>query len=171
MIAFLSAIWLGLSMLFISNNETLAKISDKISVYPSEISNGRFNFLLLSCVTIPIGFILANVFLKLYFKFDGGYFTVLNIQFHYNKHQKLRETFSRYCMEKYNNMACCKCCKVTLLDPENMGDWVDMSSLEEEENDSLTDAMESDIENQLNLNQREKEVFETIKKSIPYYRR
>ena len=170
MITFCSAIWLGLSMLFISNDGTLAKISETIAIYPSVISNARFNFYLQSCVTIPIGFILANVFLKLYFKFDGGYFTIANIQFHYNKNQKLRETFNRYCMQKYNNLVCCKCCKVTLLDPENMGDWVDMSSLEVEENNSLTDAKESDIENQLNLDQREKAVFETIKKSIPYYR-
>ena len=170
MITIASAIWLGLSILFISNNETLAKIPETIAIYPSEISNARFNFLLLSCVIIPIGFVLANVFLKLYFKFDGGYFTIANIQFHYNKNQKLRETFNRYCLQKYNNMACCKCCKVTLLDPENMGDWIDMSSLEEEENNSVTDGKEFDIENQLNLNQREKSVFETIKKSIPYYR-
>ena len=66
MITFLSAIWLGLSMLSISNDHTLEKISEKIAIYPSEISNARFNFLLLSCVTIPIGFILSNVFSKLY---------------------------------------------------------------------------------------------------------
>ena len=149
----------------------MSRISEQIGVYPSEISPARYNFLLLSCVTIPIGFILANVFLQLYFKFDGGYFSSVNIQYHYKKGQMLREPHRRYCVNKLNSIACCKCCKGNLLQPELMGDWVDISSQEENKNDLDNDSFqESEIETRLNLNQSERIVFDEVKKSIPYYR-
>ena len=171
---FTCALWLGFSMLLITYNETLSRISVKIDIYPSEISDARFRFLVLSCITIPIGFILANVFLYLYFKFDGGFFSGVNIQFHYKWDKKsklkLREPCVANCLKMSNSVACCGCCEVTLLDPAKMGDWVDITSLEKDENDFANDAKESEIENRLNLSQSERMLFEGIKKSIPFYR-
>jgi len=165
------AIWSSVALILISTNPTLSRVSEKIDVFPSEISNARYILLIVCCFTVPIGWILSNVFLELYFKFDQGYFSVVNIQFHYKKGAILRGPIRQWCREKINSIACCNCCKKDLLKPALMGDWVDLSGQADTKNDYSVEGDDSEIENLLNLDESDKIIFDQIKTSIPYYRK
>ena len=171
MVTLAAIVWPCISFLLMNTNPTLSNIPDKIGIFPSEISTARYNFMMFSCFSIPIGWILANVFLYLYFKFDSGYFTAVKLEFRYKNGVTLRDPIRLYCAEKMNKCACCACCRTNLLSPEAMGDWVDTSSLMDEKCESTDEDEESEIETLLNLDAPDKIIFDDIKDSIPYYHR
>jgi hypothetical protein len=144
--------------------ETMQDATSTLS--PSEISPARFYFLIFCCFNIPIGWLLANAFLYLYFKCDEGYFSVANLQFKYNKNVSVGTSLADHlgnCLKKCDtqdnpvgpteetNMQ---------IENEVQGIWVDLSG------EQLSDD-EWSVED---LNESDTEVFKTIECSFPSYK-
>ena len=93
---------------------------------------------------------MAYAFLYLYFKFDGGFFTVAKLQFEYNQHQPVGEN------------------QVT-------GNWLDLSGQDYCPNlhtdESIDDCDETNFIRCLKMNESENILFDEIKNSFPYYQR
>ena len=150
----------------LSENENLVKLSNATDISPSEISTARCNFIIFSCVVIPLGFVMAYVFLHLYFKFDKGFFTVAQLQFEY-------------------------CQQTSVGQNQVTGSWIDLSGQDNDPNlhtnESINDdtneadfirclklnevEQEDDFIRRLKLNEEEKILFDEIKNSFPYYKR
>ena len=82
----MGAIFLGmLNIHTLFFDPILVKLRDRTSaIIPSEISQARYTFLIFSCIIVPTGWFLSNVFLYLYFKDDEGYFSVAQLEFRFS---------------------------------------------------------------------------------------
>jgi hypothetical protein len=152
----ISTVGLGAANLWLLvEDEFFKTISDAaMEVYgdkdisPSSISSARYIFMIVCCITIPFGFIMANIFLDLYFKYDKGFFSMAKLQFQ----------FSQPNINRNNQVS---------------GTWVDLNG--QKNYFGRDDAMMNEEAQEayymccLSLNQVEKDLFNAIKDSFPFY--
>ena len=161
----------------------------KLDFSYAKISPTRFNFEVISSVVIPLGWILENCFLYMYFIYDQGYFSVANLHFHYKGNASFQKPILRAftlkyirCLVKfcYCKMFTKRCCKIEedntseIEKEDEIGEWVDLSGQEKYNlYKNINEANQNeDIEmnSLLSLDETEKAIFEMIKPSFPYYR-
>ena len=132
----------GLGM-YSTNSTYLGDIS------PSAISTARYNFLIICCIAGPFGFLLGYLFLYLYFKLDKGFFTATTLQF-------------QFAQDRFGGTS-----KVT-------GTWIDLNGQNDyfHKQDILDEtAQEAYYNLSLGLGNIERDVFEDIKDSFPFYQK
>ena len=70
-----------LHLYLLYQNETMIGLSKILDISPTGISHIRYNFMIICCFVVPLGWFLGNFFLYQYFTFDDGYFSVAKISF------------------------------------------------------------------------------------------
>ena len=174
----------------IAENVTLNKLPQSPYLSPSQINNTRFNFLTFCCFMIPLGWLLGNILLYLYFKSDDGYFNTANIEFQYNNGFSLNGVDERINHLKKAFKSLKRCCKksgtqdipdsrikeevetMTSSEKSLKGHWTDLNGQE-------TFIMQRYLEKYFfmcsvdwsieDLEESEKMVFYDIKQSFGYY--
>ena len=165
---------------------------DKIDFSYGETSPARYNFEAICCVVIPLGWLLENIFLYLYFKYDQGYFHGVNLHFHYKNDVRFDNPNLKVLTTKCKNF-CAKCVSVECLNLHShtsigedftrklkkvgeIGEWVDLSGQEKYNiykntlDSSQIVCDDTEIHSFFNLNEAETVIFDDIKRSFPYYR-
>ena len=185
-ISVLSAVRLYLMFGEISENI----FADEIIFSYAKISPARYNFQLICSIVIPLGWILENIFLFLYFKYDQGYFTGANMHFQYKKTVRFRNpnlkalttkctTYLTKCAyEETSSGSHVKEDVTTQLEnEETIGEWVDLSGQEKYNLYKHVSKFEQngcdDVEIHSacwNLDETENLILNGITHSFPYYR-
>ena len=164
--------------------------ADEIIFSYAKISPARYNFQLICSIVIPLGWILENIFLFLYFKYDQGYFTGANMHFQYKKTVRFRSpnlkalttkctTYLTKCAyEETPSGSHVKEDATTQLENEKtIGEWVDLSGQEKynlyKHVNKFKQNSCDDVETystSWNFDETEKLILNDIKHSFPYYR-
>ena len=130
-------------------NAHLFSSADLGDISPSQISTARHNFLIICCITGPFGFLLCYLFLYLYFKSDKGFFTATTLQFQFSQ-------------DRFGGMS-----TVT-------GTWIDLNGQHDyfSKHDALDETAQEAYYNVcLGLGNIERDVFEEVKDSFPFYQK
>ena len=173
------------------------KISETAFAHEIDFSYGGvnpscYNFQIICSLGIPLGWILENVFLYLYFMYDQGYFTGLNIHFQYEKGVKFRNpnlnSLTQECNSyivncgidrnsgNYSASQVKEDIRMKTEMEKNVGEWVDLSGQPKfniyKDMIIFTEIRYDDIDTlrSYDLDESERAVFEEIKHSFPFYR-
>ena len=158
-----------------------------MDISPTGISHVRYIFWLFGCFAVPLGWVLGNLFLYLYFKFDDGYFSGVKMEFRYNddicvRNRNLTRSKIKF-LSIFNRCVYGEICTKPMLnkyqhdvmaklDKNSLGQWVDLESEENHFQMETTELLQDEEEpiEFVDIEETKSTPIEEIRNSIPYYR-